>query len=960
MHLSFIYPAALWLLLIIPPLIGLALLGRRRPTRARFWVGLVLRSLLLLALILSLAGMQVRTQADQLTVVFVVDASDSVPAAERAQAVELIRTALREMPRGDLAAVVVFGSDALVERLASEERGFATLESVPDTTRTNIATALQLAMALFPAEGAKRLVLLSDGQENIGHALDQAQLAAAHEVQIVVVPLGGPPTSMEVLLDSLESPADVRQGQRFDLTAHVRSTARVAATLRVFADGKLVHSQDVSLQPGSNRFLVPLEAGEPGFHRYWAQIVPEADTLLQNNEAAAFTVVHGPPRVLLVEGSAGEADNLATALVNANVPIEVVAPEQIPVELAELAGYDAVVLINVPAEALPQKSMESLEAYVRDLGHGLGMVGGETAYGAGGYLRTPLEKALPVDMDVRSKERTPNLALVLAVDKSGSMARCHCSSGPLDRAYERVESGLPKVDIAKDAVVRAAEVLGPLDYLGVVAFDEQARWALEVGQLVGLDQLEAAIGSIRADGQTNIFAGLSEAEESLRGVDARIKHIILLTDGWSSSGDYAALIQQMAEEGITLSVVAAGGGSADYLQDLANQGGGRYYPAPSIHDVPQIFLKETVTAVGSYIIEEPFLPLPGVPSPLLKGLDVSHLPPLLGYNGTTPKEAARVALFTARGDPLLATWQYGLGRAAAWTSDTKGQWASEWVQWEEFPRFAAQFVGWLLPQPQSEGMDAQVTLDGAQVVVSAEAVDEQGQPRNFLAGTATLIGPNLETTEVDLRQVAAGRYESRVELGRPGTYMVQVALSEGDQPVGRRTAGLVVPYSPEYRSLDANPSLLYELARATGGAILAQPADAFVHDLPATERAHQAWPTLLLSVALLFPLDVALRRVMLGPRDLRRAGEWVRERIPARRQVAGEPILGQLFTARERVRERRRHEATWQTQPPNKQSTPPAPGEDERRPAEPTSPPPVPSPSESLARLQEAKKRARK
>ena len=956
MRLSFIYPAALWLLLIIPPLAGLALLGRRWPTRARFWTGLVLRTLLFLALVLSLAGMQVRTPADQFTVVFVVDASDSVPAEEQARAVEFIRAALREMPRGDRAAVVVFGADALVERLASEERGLAVLESVPDTTRTDIAAALQLAMALFPAEGAKRLVLLSDGQENVGQALDQAQLAAVRDVQIVVVPLGGPPTGVEVLFDSLEAPADVRQGQRFELTAHLRSTARVAATLRVFADGKLVHSQNVSLREGSNRFLIPLEAGEPGFHRYRAQIVPEADTLLQNNEAAAFTIVHGPPRVLLVEGSAGEADNLAAALSGAQIPAEVVTPAQMPVELAELASYDAVILINVPAKALPQGSMETLVAYVRDLGRGLGMIGGENAYGAGGYLRTPLEKALPVDMDVRSKEKTPNLALVLAVDKSGSMGRCHCAGGPLDQAYQRVESGLPKVDIAKDAIMRAAEVLGPLDYLGVVAFDEKARWALEVGQLVGFDQIETAIGGIRAEGQTNIFAGLSVAEESLRDTDARIKHIILLTDGWSLSGDYAALVEQMKEEGITLSVVAAGGGSADYLRDLADQGGGRYYPAPSIHDVPQIFLKETVTAVGSYIIEEPFLPLPGVPSPLLKGLDVSRLPLLLGYNGTTPKDTAHVALFTARGDPLLATWQYGLGRAAAWTSDAKGQWATEWVKWDEFSRFAAQFVGWLLPQPQSEGMDARVTLDGAQAVVTVEAVDDQGQPRNFLDGIATLIGPDLKTIKAELRQTAAGRYEGQVELAQPGTYVVQIALSEDDQPVGQRTAGLVVPYSPEYRALDADPSRLHELARTTGGAVLSQPAAAFVHDLPATEQAHQVWPTLLLTIALLFPLDVALRRVMLGPRDFRRAMEWVRERLPARRPAAGEPILGRLFNARARVRQRRR-EGTWQPPSIPEERAIPTPSEGERRPAEPA-PPPTPQPVDSLARLREAKKRA--
>ncbi len=956
MSLSFIYPETLYLLLALPLVVGLALLGRRRPTRVRFWGGLILRALLLTLIVLALAGIQLRLRADALTAIFALDVSDSVPAAEQARGEAVLRQAIEAMPPDDSAAVVVFGQDALVERMASEERVLPDLTSVPVTTRTDIAGALQLALALFPDEGAKRLVLLSDGRENLGHALAQAELAAAHGIELTFVPLGGPEGDVEVLVEALDAPADVRQGQGFDLTVLVHSTAQVGATLRVFGDGQLVHSQDVWLQPGVNRFLVPVEATGIGFRRFRAQIVPDADTRLQNNEASAFTVIHGPPRLLMVGGQPVEGYHLAQALRAAEMDVELLPPGELSTTLPELAAFDAVVLVNVPAAALPSGAMEALQVYVRDLGKGLLMTGGEDAFGAGGYLRTPLEEALPVDMDVRTKEQSPNLALVLVVDKSGSMGRCHCDNPDLNQTYVRREVGQPKVDIAKEAVMRAAGALGHLDYIGVVAFDDAAHWALEVQQLMDFVTLEQSIGGIRAEGQTNLRAGVEAAYVALQATEARLKHVILLTDGWVHAGELAALAQEMREQGTTLSIVAAGEGSAEYLAGLAQSGGGRYYPAVDILRVPDFFLKETIKAVGQYIVEEPFYPLPSAPSPVLRGLDPAALPLLLGYNGTTPKGTARVALSTPRGDPLLATWQYGLGRAAVWMSDLKGQWATDWLAWDGFARFAAQLVGWTLPAPQVEGITAQAALEDGRAVVRVEATDEAGRPRNFLDVTATLIDPDLQTMEVELAQIGAGRYEVLVELLQPGTYLVQLGICEGAEVLGQQTLGLAVPYSPEYKASGTNRTLLSELARLTGGRELPEPVAAFLHNLPPADRAHEIWGTLLLIAALLFPVDVAVRRVMLGAQDFRKAAIWLRERLPARRErVAGrERALGQLFQARDRVRRRRSRTDTPLS------TSPPPPTEVLPESSSLPSPPPLPPTGDALARLREAKKRARR
>ena len=568
--------------------------------------------LLLLLIILALSGIQLRLRTAGLTSVFVLDASDSIPPAERQRGEDFIQQAVDAMPAGDRAAIVLFGKDALVERLASELPLLSKLASIPISSGTDISAALQLAQAIFPAEGAKRLVLLSDGRQNLGQALQQAELAAASQIELLYYALGGPQGENEALVERLEAPADVRQGEDYTLTAVIQTSLAQNAALRIFADGELIHSQELSLLPGENRVQVQVDGAQSpaGFRRFSAQIVPDADTRLQNNQAGAFTVVHGPPSVLIIESAPGEGQNLASALQAAEMQVERIAPGQTPATLAELAAYDAVILVNVHAKSLPDGAMQALPLFVKDLGKGLLMTGGADSFGAGGYLRTPLEEALPVDMDVRNRDLQANLALVLAVDKSGSMGRCHCDNPDLNQTYTRAEVGQPKVDIAKEAIMRAASALGDQDYLGVVAFDSAARWVLDLAQLVDPHSLEQSIGSFSAAGQTNLVSGVQAAYDALQGVDAKRRHVILMTDGWVHTGDLNALAQKMNDEGITLSVIAAGEGSAQYLQSLANVGGGRFYPATDILNVPDIFLKETVQSVGEYIVEDPFYPLP--------------------------------------------------------------------------------------------------------------------------------------------------------------------------------------------------------------------------------------------------------------------------------------------------------------------------------------------------------------
>lgn len=980
-YLSFIYPAALWLLVLLIPLWALAVLTPRRLSPLRFWASLGLRTFLLLALILSLAGTQLLYGVDQVTTVFLIDGSDSISPSARGRAEAFVQEALQQKPAGDRSAIVVFGENALVERAPSDNTLLGRLQSEPAPGRTNIEESVQLGLALLPADTRKRLVLLSDGGENEGRALDAAQLAVGRGVPIDVVDLHtAAGTGNEALLSHLHAPAFVRDGQEIELLATVESSVQQTAILRIYADQEVVVDRQVELSVGSNQFRATVKAEGQGFRRYRAQIEPQQDNRIQNNEVAALVQVQGPPRVLLVEGTAGEASNLLRALEAASITGEVIAPAAIPTDLAGLSAYEAVVLVNVAARDLPVRAIAALPAYVRDLGKGLVMIGGTASYGVGGYGRTPVEEALPVYMDVRDRQDRPDLALVFVIDKSGSMDACHCS-GPNRRTAQLNEGGEPKIDIAKEAVIQASSLLGDNDTLGIVTFDNSAHWALPTTRGASPADVAEAVADVQPVGNTNVRSGLRAAEEALAKTDARIKHVVLLTDGWGEGGDNVDIAQRMRDNGITLSVVAAGGGSATYLEGLAINGGGRYYAAEDMAEVPQIFLQETIVAAGNYIVEHPFVPAVANDSPILDSFDAG-LPPLYGYNGTTTKDTARTILVADDQSPVLAQWQFGLGRSVAWTSDAKGKWAHDWVTWEQFPRFAAQMIGWVLPNTSSQQMTTDVQVDGGQTTIVATVPDGAGLDQEQLQLTATLLRNTSSSDaeedtalEVPLVQVAPGEYRATFSSPEPGTYLVQPRGQQEGRDVVQQMAGLVVPYSSEYRQDQGNRELLTSLTHMTGGSELTEPAMAFADTLPTVTRSQEiAFPLLLLAL-LLLPFDIAVRRLLLHRRDLIDAQSWLQSRLRLQPQPAAavsDPTLARLSQAKKRAAPMKTGQSGQVQRPAARQAqaapTPTARQEPSQQPpkaAESTRSgsshtPPPPAPVDPLERLREAKERARR
>ncbi len=881
--------AQVWaLLLLVPALGGAALLwyrARRGLGGLRGRAILGLRLLILTLLVLALAAPSLRYIVNRQAVVFVADLSSSV---ERHQEwVEaFIRQAMASRGADDQVGIVATGQDPLVEWPLTERTDFQEFQSAVEPDFTNLSDALRLAAALLPQDARRRVVILSDGRQNLGNAAEQARFLRAQGIQVDVVPLEGL-GAPEALVVGVEVPSSARQGELVPVDVQVQSTHATTAILRLSVDGSELARQEVTLEPGESRFAFQVTVDSPGFRTLRATLEAEEDTILHNNRADAFINVHGPPAVLVVEERPGAGANVAQALRATGLMVAVRPVSLFPETLEELGQYAATVLVDVPAEALSQRDMEVLRAAVRDLGRGLVAVGGGRSFTMGDYQDTPLEEALPVISQVPERKEKGKVALVLVIDKSGSMA----SPG---------SDGVPKVEMAKEAAALALEELEAYDLAGVVAFDSANWWLVPlqgVGDNSHLEEMQDSISRLTADGGTDIYPAVLTAYQTLAGADAPRRHMVLLTDGIAPMGDYQGLLVQMEKQDITLSTIAVGTDSdVALLQWLAEQGEGRFYYTDRARDIPQILTKETRLAARHAIVEEPTTPLVAGSSPVLQ-VTGGQFPSLGGYVTTLPKNAARMVLVSPKGDPLLAQWQFGLGRAIAWTSDSEGRWTSGLNSWDRAGAFWAALVDWTLPLEEAPfQIRAQVEGNTGHLVV-------EGEVQEGASLTARIVGPDFTATDVPLKATAPGRSEAQFPVDQQGSYLVQV-VERGPQGEQRTaTGGLVVPYSPEYRQVGGDPGLLEQVAAITGGGVLRGPEEAFGPGLPPAYGDVPLTWWLLLAATLLLPLDIALRRLNLRPTE---ALAWVAAaKAKAARRFATQEAVAPAPAALKRVRQRR-------------------------------------------------------
>jgi uncharacterized membrane protein len=823
------------------------------------------RGALLALLAVALARPELPQSLDRMNVAFVFDHSESVSEEARDRALEFAQEAVRHAKTGDRHSVIVFGADAVVDQPLGARRSLAAPRAQVDGRQTNLFQALQLALAILPPAQTNRIVLFGDGRPNAGDALAAARAAgdAAVPVYYVAAALA---LEQEVIAESLVLPREVRFGETFHVRLVAWSRKATGARVALFRNGRFAGAQRVELAAGRNVLAYRQSLDEEGLHVYQAVIEADGDTLERNNRAVGAVLVRGRPVVLVVDGGGNHARPIASALRAQQLQVTVVAPSALPRATASLARYDGVVLANVSATDLAPAQMASLRDYVRDHGGGLVMVGGDRSFGVGGYYQTAIEEALPVSMDVKQRLDVPNLSIVLSIDRSASMT-------------SRATGNVTFLDLAKEAAHLVVDLLDERAEVGVMSWDTEFRWDVPLRPARDKAAIHSAIASIVYGGGTDGYPALRESHQVLARRPSVLKHVIFLSDGHMRTDHFQELVERMAEDRITVSTVAVGQGADErLLQNIARWGRGRFYRTEDSQSLPRIFAVETQLASNTTVVDQPFRPrLVQGAHEAVQDIDWKNVPALGGYIATTPKAGAEQVLVSHLDDPVLATWRFGLGRAAAFTSDAASRWSQQWREWREFARFWSQLVRWTLRSAAREPTSASVERRGGFGEVVLEAADASGRFLNLLAPQVGVVAPDKSRTVIELEQAAPGRYVGRFPAQREGVYLVGIAKRPGEKETGSQLLALVVPYAEELRELGVDEATLREIAAASGGAEIADPRDVFLKDRKPFVAMQEIWPWYIALAALVLLFDIALRRI--GPQAFGRLRQSASTRI---------------------------------------------------------------------------------
>jgi len=860
-------------------------------------LSLVLRLVILGSIILALADTRLVEASDRLAVYFVLDGSHSVGEGSRSKMLDYVRQASEkcdnERKQG---GVVAFGRDALVEaNLGSDLKDFDILASDLRPDFSNLVGAINLALASLPDDASGRIVVLSDGNENIGDAMTAARIAANRGVEIDTVPFGEP-TQGEVSAGRLILPRRVQENEMFDVRAVIESQGETDAVVEVYENEKRIGEQKVHLVPGKNVFTFPRRQTEGGFYSYRVQVLADGDMEAENNQAIDYTVVEGSPKICYVSGDPGERPFLVHALQKEGIRADFVDLSGLPTSLVGMAPYDAIMFSDVGAELLMPDTMRNYQSYVRNLGGGFAMIGGENSFGPGGYFRTPIEEMLPVDFDLSNKGYMPSIAICLMIDCSGSMG----GVGP---------DSSQKVEIVKNACRLVVELLDKGDELAVIAYDFSTRPMVPLTKVQDKADIINTIGAITAGGGSDIWPGMNSGFEELKKSNANVRHMIVLSDYISMPFDFKGLADDMNSHGITLTTIAVGTDANVPLgQDLANWGGGSFYQCDSLQAVPQIFTKETFQMSKRALVEEPFTAVAKQVSPATEAIDFKSSPPLLGYVATNIKSPATEALSTHRDDPLLAHWQYGLGRSLAFTSDAKAHWAAGWINWPGFEQMWTQAVRWLVGSEMQGNLVPNIHFRAGQAYISIDAFDSGGDIATDALIKASVVCPGSQTMEINLFQVAPGRYEESIDATEVGTYLANIYREDPEgNVIDQVSSGFSVSFPPEYEQSGPNLFLLSQLADTTGGKMSMPPSDVFRSTTVPINRYFDLWYYLLLVAICALPLDIAVRRLSITGESTayvrERVGAFIRAALSARSAAREKPShIDQLKKVKEQYR----------------------------------------------------------
>lgn len=836
-----------WFLVLLPIFILFVIgIGRklRIQNRAKKIKYIAFRCIIFTLLVLTVSGISIDKRQDMTTTIFLVDVSDSM-ASHSEEIQTYLSRVISDMPEKNQMGVIVFGSSTEVEQFITDKRIFTAFGTHPVTTATNVEDALSTALALFPADTARRIVLITDGQENEGSMMNMSTSLQSQNVELAVLPMVWE-VGEEVYVDNLTVPDTIRVGDEYAITVNVVSNVDTAATVSLFSGRTLKGTEEVRLSPGENQFVFYDTADENGFRSYRVEVTAEHDSMTVNNEYSAYAQIEAQAKILVVEGKNGEAEGFSKVLSAAGIAYDVVTPTGAPASINQMMEYKSIVLLNVYYDDLKAGFTDNIESYVKDYAGGFIAIGGSDSYALGGWRDTPLETILPVSMDLEGERQIPKMEIDMVIDHSGSMS------------MNAEGTSITSLDLAKAAAVKALDSLRKTDAIGVMAFDDLYTWVVEPQEASDKDAISEKIHSIEIGGGTNIYPSVQAAAQKIAQSDAQIKHIILLTDGEDYYSDYDKLIDFINEAGITLSTVAVGvGANVKLMSSLAERCNGRYYYTDVNQGLPRIFAKEVFLSAKEYLINEEFAPVIVSNHEIINALS-QGAPSLKGYIASTAKPTATQVLVSHKNDPILTVWQYGLGKTVAWNSDATGAWTGNWAAWDGYVQFWKNVIDYTITDTGLGEDSLEVVQEGSSALVTYTTKDFSGD--TTITGVCT--DEKGESHALTFDPVTPGTYQAKISTDEVGVYNIALKNQSGSEVVKSVNTATAMQYSAEYRFSESIDSLS-KLNVLVGGREITMEDEVFLDMEQITKSKHNIGSILLLVALVIFMLDVIERRLNL-------------------------------------------------------------------------------------------------
>ena len=740
-----------WLLIVVALFLGwrYSLVDAPLPKRLASFGS---RVLAIMFLILALCRPFGFSESSSLHLIFLVDVSQSVDLESANKATLEVQKSIDQLKSNDSWSLFAFANG--IRRFESSEELSRTIQSWQDEgsddsfrSQTRIADSLLTSRLSFPAGKVRRLVVFSDGMET-GDRLAEtiAQIKEENiDVHLNRIDSLQKPEAAVVSFKPSSTRAFIGEVVRFSV--ELSANQQLVGKLRMVHRGVAVQTQDVTISGGNPEwYYFDVDMITPGDSRWTVELVPDQDHFLINNQRTCTVTVRGRPRILILHENEKEMRTLERALEEQDFFVDVRGKFGLPDSLQDLIAFDAILLADFPATSMNPRQMNLLKQYVQDFGGGLAMLGSENSFGLGGYHKTPVEEVLPLISRFEKEKEKPSLAMVLVIDKSGSM------------------DGVPMA-LARQAAKAAVELLSARDQIGVIGFDGEPFIVNEIESASLKDSIFANVDSLQAGGGTNMYPAMVVGKEMLEDATAKIKHMICLSDGHTQEADHETLVQAMIDSGITVSTVALGDADRHLMATIADIGRGRYYETNDPGNVPQIFTKETMQASKSAIKEDLFGSVQTTDHPALAGFQDADLPFTLGYVMTQQKPTAQVLLVTETGDPLLAVSRFGLGVGLAYTSDLTERWGGEWLGWSECGKFWGQVIRSMVRKSDSDGIQIfdQTVEDRWNLDIRFQ--DSQRIPQSLVDWELNQIDDSGRSTAIEVAEIGLGKYQASIPVG---------------------------------------------------------------------------------------------------------------------------------------------------------------------------------------------------